>query len=335
MPAAMPTTFRALRVYADNGHRAVLEDVSLDDLSPGNVVVRVAYSGINYKDALAVSGKGRILRGSPRVPGIDLAGHVVTSEDGRYQPGDAVLVTGCNIGEQIDGGYSEYARLPADALVPLPKGLTLEEAMAIGTAGFTAALALQRMLDNHQSPDLGPILVTGPTGGVGGIALGLFKRQGFKTIALTGKPAAKDYLLSIGADEVLDRNTVTMGSKPLETAQWGGAVDNLGGETLNWLTRTVKPWGNIASIGLAQAHTLNTTVMPFILRGVSLLGIHSVECPRAWRLGLWQHLSTDWKPEGLLSRIATRTITLDQLPAVCDELVAGQVQGRTLVKIGD
>jgi len=335
MPAATPATFRALRVYADNGHRAVIEAVRLDDLSPGNVVVRVAYSGINYKDALAVSGKGRILRGSPRVPGIDLAGHVVASEDGRYQPGDAVLVTGCNIGEQIDGGYSEYARLPADALVPLPKGLTLEEAMAIGTAGFTAALALQRLLDNHQSPELGPILVTGPTGGVGGIALGLFKRQGFKTIALTGKPAAKEYLLSIGADEVLDRHSVTMGSKPLEAAQWGGAVDNLGGETLNWLTRTVKPWGNIACIGLAQAHTLNTTVMPFILRGVSLLGIHSVECPRAWRLGLWQHLSTDWKPEGLLSRIATRTITLDQLPAVCDELVAGQVQGRTLVKIGD
>ena len=336
MTTALPATFRALRVYSESGsHRVALENIRIDDLSPGNVVVRVAYSSINYKDALAVTGKGKILRGSPRVPGIDLAGHVVSSEDARYKVGDAVLVTGCNIGEQIDGGYSEYARLPADALVPLPAGLTLEETMAIGTAGFTAAMALKRMLDNHQSPAMGPILVTGATGGVGGIALALFKQQGFQTVALTGKADAADYLRSIGADDIVDRKTLAMGTKPLEAAQWGGAVDNLGGDTLAWLTRTVKPWGNIASIGLAQAHTLNTTVMPFILRGVSLLGIHSVECPRAWRLELWKHLSTDWKPQGLLSKIATRTITLDQLPAICDELVAGQVQGRTLVKIAD
>jgi NADPH2:quinone reductase len=297
------------------------------------VVIRVAYSGINYKDALAVTGKGKILRGSPRTPGIDLAGHVLASDDARYQPGDAVLVTGCNIGEQLDGGYSEIARLPADAIVPLPKGLTLEEAMAIGTAGFTAAFALQRMLDNHQSPEMGPILVTGPTGGVGGIALGLFKKQGFQTVALSGKATARDYLLSIGADEVIERQSLTMGTKPLETAQWGGAVDNLGGDTLNWLTRTVKPWGNIACIGLAQAHTINTTVMPFILRGVSLLGIHSVECPRAWRMGLWDKLNDAWKPEGLTSRIATRTVTLDDLPRVCEDYIAGQVTGRTLVKL--
>lgn len=330
----IPKTFRALRVTSDGGHRAAIESVSLDALSAGNVVIRVAYSGINYKDALAVTGKGRILRGSPRTPGIDLAGHIVASEDPRYRPGDAVLVTGCNIGEQLDGGYSEYARLPADALVALPKGLTLEEAMAIGTAGFTAALALRRMLDNHQSPELGPILVTGPTGGVGGIALGLFKKQGFRTVALTGKATAKDYLHGIGADEVVERQSLAMGTKPLEAAQWGGAVDNLGGDTLAWLTRTVKPWGNIACIGLAQAHTLSTTVMPFILRGVSLLGIHSVECPRAWRLALWEKLSGDWKPEGLTSRIATRTVTLDELPRVCEDYIAGQVTGRTLVKLG-
>ena len=334
MSHIIPASFRALRVYSEGGqHRVALGNISLGDLSPGNVVVRVAYSGINYKDALAVTGKGRILRGSPRVPGIDLAGHVVTSEDARYQPGDAVLVTGCNIGEQIDGGYSEYARLPADALVALPAGLTLEEAMAIGTAGFTAALALQRMLDNHQNTTMGTILVTGATGGVGGIALSIFKAHGFKTAALTGKPEAADYLHSIGADEVIDRQSVVMGSKPLEGALWGGAVDNLGGDTLAWLTRTVKPWGNIASIGLAQAHTLSTTVMPFLLRGVSILGIHSVECPRAWRLELWKHLSTDWKPQGLLSKIATRTVALDDLGTVCEEFVAGQVTGRTLVKI--
>lgn len=329
----IPKTFRALRVTSDSGHRATIESVSLDALSAGNVVIRVAYSGINYKDALAVTGKGRILRGSPRTPGIDLAGYIVASEDPRYRPGDAVLVTGCNIGEQLDGGYSEYARLPADALVALPGGLTLEEAMAIGTAGFTAALALQRMLDNHQSPEMGPVLVTGPTGGVGSIALGLFRKQGFKTIALTGKPGAGDYLRSIGADEVIERQSQAMGTKPLEAAQWGGAVDNLGGDTLAWLTRTVKPWGNIACIGLAQAHTLSTTVMPFILRGVSLLGIHSVECPRAWRMALWEKLADEWKPEGLISRIATRTVTLDELPRVCEDYIAGQITGRTLVKI--
>lgn len=332
--SALPSSFRALRVYAEAGnHRVALETIGIDALSPGNVVLRVAYSGINYKDALAVTGKGRILRGSPRTPGIDLAGHVVSSEDPRYKAGDAVLVTGCNIGEQIDGGYSEYARLPADAIVPLPTGLTLAEAMAIGTAGFTAGFALKRMLDNHQAPDMGPIIVTGPTGGVGSIALGLFRRQGFQTVAFTGKASARDYLLSIGADEVIERQSVTMGSKPLESAQWGGAIDNLGGDTLNWLTRTVKPWGNIASIGLAQGHTLNTTVMPFILRGVSVLGIHSVECPRAWRLDLWEKLSGAWKPQGLLEKIATRTISLDQLPTVCEEYIAGQVTGRTLVKI--
>jgi len=333
MSTAIPATFRALRVTSDGGHKAAIEPMSVEALSAGNVVIRVAYSSINYKDALAVTGKGKILRGSPRTPGIDLAGHVIASDDARYKAGDAVLVTGCNIGEQLDGGYSEVARLPADALVPVPAGLTLEEAMAIGTAGFTAALALQRMLDNHQSPEMGPILVTGPTGGVGGIALGLFKRQGFKTVALTGKAAASDYLLSIGADEVIERQGVTMGTKPLEAAQWGGAVDNLGGDTLNWLTRTVKPWGNIACIGLAQAHMLNTTVMPFILRGVSLLGIHSVECPRAWRLALWEKLSGPWKPEGLTSRIATRTVTLDDLPRVCDDYIAGQITGRSLVKL--
>jgi NADPH2:quinone reductase len=299
------------------------------------VVIRVEWSGINYKDALAVTGKGRILRGSPRTPGIDLAGRVVVSEDSRYAAGDAVLVTGCNIGEQLDGGYSEYARLPADALVPLPPGLTLQEAMALGTAGFTAALALRRLLENHQAPEMGRIAVTGPTGGVGSIALALFKKAGFSTAAITGKPASADYLRALGADEIVDRNTVNIGSKPLETALWGGAVDNLGGDTLTWLTRTVKPWGNIASIGLAQGHTLNTTVMPFILRGVSVLGIHSVECPRAWRLDLWQHLQGDWKPKGLLEHIVARTVSLDELPAACEDAIAGKVTGRVLVKIAD
>lgn len=330
--AELPSTFTALRVRSGKSeHLAAFETLAIDALTPGNVVIRVAYSGINYKDALAVTGKGRILKGSPRTPGIDLAGTVVASEDAAFKPGDAVLVTGCNIGEALDGGYSEYARLPAEALVALPVGLSLQEAMGIGTAGFTAALALQRMLENHQEPGMGSILVTGPTGGVGSVAIQLFKKAGFHVTALTGKPEQGDYLKALGADEVLDRNQLVMGNKPLETAQWGGAVDNLGGATLDWLTRSVKPWGNIACIGLAQGHELHSTVMPFILRGASLLGIHSVECPREWRLGLWRKLQGEWKPD--LSKIVTRQIALADVPAACEAFVAGQVTGRTVVKI--
>ena len=312
---------------------ARLDSISLDALSPGDVVVRVQWSGINYKDALAVTGKGRIMRAFPRVAGIDLAG-VVESGAGPYQKGDRVLVTGCNIGEALDGGYAEYARVPAEAVIPLPASMSAQDAMAIGTAGFTAALALKRMLENHQLPEMGPIAVTGPTGGVGSIAIDLFKRAGFTVHAVTGKADKADYLKALGADEVVSRQSLDMGSKPLEKALWGGAVDNLGGPTLTWLTRTVKPWGNIASIGLAQSHELNTTVMPFILRGVSLLGIHSVECPRAWREDLWRKLGGEWAPRHL-ARIASRTITLEQLPAACAELIAGTVTGRILVKIAD
>ncbi|MEQ1439751.1 oxidoreductase [Fontimonas sp. SYSU GA230001] len=328
------TRFKALRVHAqDKSTVARFEQLGLDDLSPGDVVVRVAWTGINYKDALAVTGKGRILKGYPKVPGIDLAGTVESSADARYKPGDPVLVTGCNIGEALDGGYAEVARLPASILVPLPHNLSLREAMAIGTAGFTAALALRRMLENHQSPDMGPIAITGPTGGVGSIAIDLFKRAGFTVHAITGKAGAADaYLKALGADQIVARQSLEMGKRPLESALWGGAVDNLGGETLAWLTRTTRPWGNIASIGLAQSHELQTTVMPFILRGVSLLGIHSVECPRPWREELWARLSGEWKPR-MLDRLVTREITLEDLPAACEDLIAGTVQGRTLVRV--
>jgi acrylyl-CoA reductase (NADPH) len=331
----LPSSFRALRVSTEGAHRARIETVTLDALTPGNVVIRVVWSGINYKDALAITGKGRILKGSPRTPGIDLAGYVVASEDARFRAGDAVLVTGCDIGEKLDGGYSEYARLPAAAIVPLPAGLSLREAMSLGTAGFTAAFALRRMLDNHQTPDLGPIAVTGPTGGVGSLALALLKQAGFKTAAITAKPQAEDFLRAMGADEIIHRESLPPGSKPLEAAIWGGAVDNLGGETLAGLIRTVKTWGNIVSIGLAQGHELHTTVMPFILRGVSLLGIHSVECPRDWRLDLWAKLQGPWKPHAALKTVVTRTVTLEELPAACEDNIAGKTIGRTLVRVGD
>jgi len=327
--------FRALRVHqADKATNTQLDTITLTDLTPGEVVVRVQWSGINYKDALAVTGKGRIMRAFPRVAGIDLAGVVEQSSAAAYKPGDAVLVTGCNIGELLDGGYAEFARVPAEAVIPLPQGLSAQDAMAIGTAGFTAAFALRRMLENHQVPAMGPIAVTGPTGGVGSIAIDLFKRAGFTVHAVTGKAGKSDaYLKALGADEIVSRQALDLGSKPLEKALWGGAVDNLGGPTLTWLTRTVKPWGNIASIGLAQSHELATTVMPFILRGVSLLGIHSVECPRAWREDIWRRLAGEWKPRHL-NRIATRTVSLEELPAACNDLIAGTVTGRILVKVG-
>ena len=328
------SSFQALRIQQGPGGRwARLETVTLDELTPGEVIIRVAYSGLNYKDALAVTGKGSIARGLPRTAGIDLAGVVEASSDPAYRPGDRVLATGALLGETLDGGLAERARLPAAALVPLPAGLSLFEAMALGTAGFTAALALRRLLENHQAPGQGPIAVTGATGGVGSIALGLLKRVGFTTAAITGKPDAAAFLRELGADEVLARASLASAGKPLETAIWGGAVDNLGGETLAYLTRTVKHWGNIACIGLAQSPALNTTVMPLILRGVSLLGIHSVEVPRAWRLAIWEQLAGEWKPSNF-ELLVRAVIGLEEVQQACAALMAGEARGRYVVRIG-
>lgn len=329
------STFKALRVQqAPAGRFARLESVTLDELTPGDVVIRVGYSCLNYKDALAVTGKGAIARGYPRTAGIDLSGVVETSSAPAYRPGDRVLATGAGLGESLDGGLAERARLPAAALVPLPRGLSLLEAMALGTAGFTAALALRRLLENHQTAEHGPIAVTGATGGVGGIALGLLRRAGFTTAAITGKPDAASYLRELGADEVVTRESLPTAGKPLETAVWGGAVDNLGGETLSYLTRTVRPWGNIACIGLAQSPALNTTVMPLILRGVSLLGIHSVDVPRAWREAVWESLAGEWKPHDIERLIVRSVIGLEDVPRACEDLMAGEARGRYVVRIG-
>ncbi|MGA7537308.1 MAG: YhdH/YhfP family quinone oxidoreductase [Steroidobacteraceae bacterium] len=329
------SSFQALRVLqGPSGRFARLQAVTLDELTPGEVVIRVAYSCLNYKDALAVTGKAAIARGLPRTAGIDLSGIVEASSDPAYRPGDRVLATGAHLGESLDGGLAERARLPAAALVPLPAGLSLFEAMALGTAGFTAALALRRLLENHQAPERGPIAVTGATGGVGGIALGLLKRLGFSTAAITGKPDAAPYLRELGADQVLARASLTGAGKPLETAVWGGAVDNLGGETLAYLTRTVKLWGNIACIGIAQSSALNTTVMPLILRGVSLLGIHSVEVPPAWRRQVWETLAGDWKPHAIERLIVRAVIGLEEVPRACETLMAGEARGRFVVRIG-
>ena len=328
-------SFKAYRIHSEDGNiRAGFENISLDDLTEGDVVIRSAYSDVNYKDALAATGKGKILRKYPLVGGVDVSGTVEESGSNRFQAGDQVVVCGCDLSETRDGGFAEYVRVPAECAVKLPDSLSLFEAMAIGTAGFTAALAVDRMEQNGQTPEHGPILVTGATGGVGSIAIDILSGSGYEVVALTGKAESEDYLTSLGASSVLLRQDVDLGKKPMERAEWGGAVDNLGGEVLTWLTRTTKPFGNIASIGLAASWELNTTVMPFILRGVSLLGINSVICPLAVKQNCWDRLSSDLKPRHL-DKIVTKTINFDELPSVFDEYIEGKKTGRTVVVIGE
>jgi acrylyl-CoA reductase (NADPH) len=327
-------SFRAFRIHEEDRKIAArFEELTLDDLSPGDVVVRVTYSGINYKDALAATGTARILRRYPLVGGIDFAGVVESSADARFHAGDAVLVTGCALSETHDGGYAEYARVPADWAIPMPQGLDARSAMALGTAGFTAALAVHLMERNDQAPGGGAIAVTGATGGVGSIAIDMLAARGYEVVAISGKASAAEYLKSLGAARVLLRDEIDYGTKPLEATQFGGAIDNVGGKTLAWLTRTVGYRGNIASIGLAGGAQLETTVMPFILRGVNLLGINSSATPRALRLAVWQRIATDLAPRHL-ARIVTRTVDFADLPSAFAALIDGHNLGRTLVKIG-
>ena len=331
----LPTApFRAFRIHADDraGHRAGLEALTLDDLSPGEVVIRAAWSSINYKDALAGTGEGRILRRSPLVGGIDVAGHVVASTDPGFKEGDAVLCTGCGLSETRDGGYSEYVRLESKWAIPLPAGLDLREAMVIGTAGFTAALALYRMEQNEQRPEMGPIVVTGATGGVGMLAIDILTRAGYEAHAITGKFDQLEFLTALGARQVVSRKELWWGQRPLEAATWAGAIDNVGDETLNGLTRVIKPYGNIASCGLAAGSQLATTVMPFIIRGVSLLGIASAGTARHTREAVWERLSGPWKPAHL-DRICTAEVGLDGLSSVFPKMLAGQSFGRTVVRL--
>jgi acrylyl-CoA reductase (NADPH) len=326
--------FKAFRIHSEGGKIAArFEDLTLADLGEGEVVIRVACSDINYKDALAATGAGKILRRYPLVGGIDLAGTVESSSDARFKPGDAVLVTGCGLSETHDGGYAQLARVPADWVIPMPAGLDARTTMSLGTAGFTAALAIHRMEQNGQTPAGGPIVVTGATGGVGSVAIDMLATRGYRVIAVSGKPDAADYLKALGASEVLDRKSLDLGSRPLEAARFAGAIDNLGGEVLAWLTRTVDFWGNIASIGLAASPELKTTVMPFILRGVALLGINSSATRREWRLAVWQRIATDLRPRQL-ARIVTRTIDFEELPRAFPDYIAGRITGRTLVRIG-
>lgn len=325
--------FKALRVHSDAGGVAArLEQIRLDDLSAGNVIIQASYSCINYKDAMAVTGAGRVVRRFPLVPGIDVAGRVLQSDDPRYQRGDPVLVTGYGLGEGHDGGYSEQVRVNGDWIIRIPAGLSEREAMQIGTAGFTAALALERLERAGTNPASGPVLVTGATGGVGSLAIDIFSKAGYSVTALTGKREQEDYLKELGADEVLLSDSLELSKRPLESGQWGAAVDSLGGEVLAWILASTKPWCNVASIGLAAGVQLPTTVMPFIIRGVSLIGIDSPLCPHDIRERVWQRLAQELKPRHL-ERIGSHEIGLAEVADACRELMARKVTGRFLVKI--
>jgi len=329
----MPEQFRAYRIHDNNGDiQSGFEQLSLDDLHDGDVVIRAEYSSVNYKDALAATGKGKILRTSPCNGGIDVAGTVESSSDPRFSEGQKVLVTGCGLGEAHDGGYAEKVRVPADWIVPIPEGMDSRQAMAIGTAGFTAALAIHRMEHNGQAPDQGRIVVTGATGGVGSFAINMLAGLGYEVSALTGKADEADYLKELGASEILLRDETDFGKRPMEKTRWAGAVDNVGGEALTWLTRTVGWWGNIASIGNAASPKLETTVFPFILRGINLLGINSMATPMPLRRQVWDRIGTDLKPSKL-DLILSQEVAFDDLPPVFDQMIEGKIRGRTIVRI--
>jgi len=326
-------SFRAYRIYSEDGKvQARLVQAALDELDPGEVVIKTAFSSVNYKDALAATGAGKIIRRFPCIGGVDGCGTVTSSSDARFKAGDEVICTSFDLGVAHDGGYAEYLRVPAGWVVPLPTGLTLFESMALGTAGFTAGLAVERMEHEGLDPGKGPVIVTGATGGVGSIAVDILAKAGYDVTALTGKEAEAGYLKQLGAKQIILRSSLDLSRiKPLDKATWAGAVDNLGGDTLAWLASTMQVGGALASIGLAASHTLNTTVMPFILRGVSLLGVDSVNAPMGPRQKVWQRLASDLKPRHLADMCTT--VTLDELPAVFDRILKGQARGRTVVKL--
>jgi len=326
-------SFRALRIHRDSDHvTSRLESIALADLTAGEVVIRVRYSGINYKDALAATGAGKILRRFPLVGGVDLAGEVVSSEVSTFRAGQEVLVTGCGLSENFDGGFAQYARVRAESVLAIPSGLSAYECMALGTAGFTAALALHRMEQNGQAPDQGEILVTGATGGVGSLALDMLQGRGYRAVALTSKQNQTEYLTTIGASRTVLRHDVAFTKRPLEAAQWAGAIDNLGGEALDWVLRSTREFGNVACIGMAQSADLNTNVFPLILRGVNALGINSVLVPSELRRLIWQRLATDLKPRHL-DRIVTRVVELAELPDVFSGYLQASNVGRTVVRV--
>jgi len=327
-------SFKALLIDERDGKVfsgfTTLEESRLD---PGSVTIRVAYSSVNYKDALAATGVGKIIRRFPCVGGIDLSGTIIASADPRFKAGDPVIATSFDIGVAHHGGYAEIARVPRDWVVPLPAGLSLYDAMALGTAGFTAALAIVRMEENRLMPANGPVIVTGATGGVGSLAVDILAKLGYHVVALTGKASEADYLRCLGAAEIMLRSELDLAKiRPLDKARWAAAVDNLGGDILAWIASTMAQGGTIASIGLAASMSLNTTVAPFILRGVSLLGVDSGYIREPYRSGVWQRLASDMRPPHLA--MMSRKIAFAELPETFNEYIAGRAKGRVVVEIG-
>lgn len=326
-------SFHAFRIHNDAGYRAGMESISREMLTPGDTVIAVQYSSVNYKDALAGTGQGKILRRFPLNGGIDCAGHIIESADPTLKPGDAVLVTGSGLSETTDGGYCREVRVDHRHVIPIPSPWGPREAMILGTAGFTAGLALLRMQENRQHPALGPIAVTGATGGVGMLATALFHRAGFRVHAISGKPEQADLLRRLGAETVLARDAV-LTEKPMDSARFGGALDNVGGQTLAALLAQTAPYGNVASCGLVSGPDLPATVMPFIIRGVSLLGIASAATDRAIREQVWQLLAHHFDA-ATLAMLPVRDIELNELPVVFTQMLSGRSFGRVLVRMGN
>jgi len=328
---------KSFRAFLIAQHQGVVAGsfVQLDEsqLDAGDVLIRVAYSSVNYKDALAASAQGRIVRRFPCVGGIDMAGTVVRSGAPRFKPGDKVIATSYDLGVAHHGGYAEYALVPGGWVVPLPQSLSLFEAMAIGTAGLTAAMAINRMEDNGLKPEAGPVLVTGATGGVGSLAIDMLAARGYQVVALTGKADQGDWLRSLGATSVMLRSEIPSDIKALDKGLWSGAIDSVGGDVLAWLLSTAKPTGVVTSIGLAAGTALNTTVMPFVLRGVSLLGIDSGYAGFAVRERAWSRLAADLRPRHLAD--IAHEQPFDALPQVFEELLAGRAHGRCVLRVAD
>jgi acrylyl-CoA reductase (NADPH) len=325
--------FKAYRTFEDDkvvSSRFV--EMTEDDLDPGDVIVRTKYSTINYKDALSYNGAGRIMRKFPTVGGIDMAGTVETSADARFKRGDKVIVHAYEFGVAHDGGYAEYVRVPGDWIVRRPEAMTAFDAMTLGTAGFTAAQSIMLMEYNGLKPANGPVAVTGATGGVGSVAIEILAKIGYHVVAITGKETEAAYLRGLGAKEVRLRQSIDLANiRPLDKATWAGAIDNLGGDMLSWLLSTMDIGGTVAAVGLAAGPKLNTTVMPFILRGVQLLGVDSANCPMELRQAIWNKLAIAWRPDCVHDQV--RTIDFEELPTHFDAYIKGLVRGRTVVRI--
>ncbi|MFC5848068.1 MDR family oxidoreductase [Deinococcus petrolearius] len=329
---ALPETFRALRMLRDDaGVRPEIQTLPLSALPPGDTLVRVAYSSLNYKDGLAVAGRPGVLKTYPMTPGIDLAGEVLSCETGAYAPGDRVVLTGWGVGERSDGGYAELARVRADWLVPLPSGAAPEWAMGVGTAGFTAMLAVMALEDHGVTPAGGEVLVTGAAGGVGSAAVALLAAAGFTVVASTGRPQEETYLRALGAARLIGREELPALTRPLEREQWAGVVDTVGGDTLRGALAGTRAHGAVAACGLAGGSALGGTVFPFILRGVTLAGIDSVTCPVPRRRAAWARLARDLDAEKLRDVVQVRP--LGDLPALAEQILAGQVRGRTVIDV--